>query len=69
MTLFKKIMGKIKNELSIDDINEMLIEPVFHNICMKISPYIILLFCMLIIIIVLLSIIIHRQNQFLGKSF
>lgn len=68
MSLKQKIIDKIKNELSINDLNNILINPLYDNILEKISPYCITLFVLLSIIIILLIIVIITNIILLKKN-
>ena len=58
MSLKDKIIEKLKSELASQDLNNLLINPLYDNIINKISPYYISLFVLLTIIIILLIIVI-----------
>jgi hypothetical protein len=57
MKLIEKLLNKIKNELSIEDLNTVILHPIYDMIYNKISPYYIILLLLLSIIIILLIII------------
>ena len=57
MKLVEKFINKIKNELSMDDLNKELLFPIYNSIYEKISPYYITILLLLFIIIILLVII------------
>ena len=57
MKLIEKILNKLKNELSIEDLNKVLLYPIYDIIYNKISPYYITILLLLFIIIILLIII------------
>ena len=68
MSLKQKILDKLKNELSIQDLNNILINPLYDNIIEKISPYYITLFALLTLIIILLIIMIITNIILLKKN-
>lgn len=68
MSLKQKILDKLKNELSIQDLNNILINPLYDNIIEKISPYYITLFVLLTLIIILLIITIITNIILLKKN-
>ena len=57
MTIVEKLITKLKNELSIDDLNKFILFPIYSMIYNKISPYYITLLILLSIIIILLIVI------------
>ena len=64
MKLVEKFINKIKNELSMDDLNNELLYPIYESIYSKISPYyitiVLLLFVIIILIIIILSYMIFK---------
>jgi len=68
MSFKEKILEKLKNELSIQDINNILINPLYDNIIEKISIYYITLFVLLTLIIILLIITIITNIILLKKN-
>jgi hypothetical protein len=68
MSLKQKIIDKIKKELSIQDFNNILINPLYDNIIEKISPYCITIFVLLSLIIILLIIVIITNIILLKKN-
>jgi hypothetical protein len=57
MKLVENILNKLKNELSIEDLNSILLYPIYDIIYSKIFPYYITIILLLSMIIILLIVI------------
>ena len=67
MSLKDKIIEKLKNELASQDINNIIINPLYDNVINKFSPYYMCLLVLLALIIILLIIAIITNIIVINK--